>query len=380
MSDFISKTNGLPDQLPSDNCVLSDQILTFDASNRNGIRIRVFFSVGIFWAVISVVALILLFTIPSFLSPFILFLIIFLIFSYMFLTFLFCEWRIAGQMILDSDTIILNGYGWLKKLQYKSITKIYHSSVFSPNLPPNPNSLLILLGRNSRVIGYIPIKTANYDLLETELLRRIKNITGKQVYNWEEELSEKRRNRKQRRRRMTLGYCTMMIAICSNAVMVYWNNSNYFTKSNDIAIEAEIVHQRPFDKEGRFYLLEYVFTVDGKEYTNTNRLQKREWTNLKGRKTVTARYLPDDPNENYLEQGENDRYKDKNKIRFSFRLFLFELLGMMFLFIFCGGGLGYEWVTYNGVTYLLKPGQILEDRLDELIQHSNQCSDKQIPL
>jgi hypothetical protein len=370
MSDSISETNNL-----------SDQRLTFDATKRNGRKILALFSAGVLVSIIYVIVLIWFWVQPSIHSniefPIVFGLMLWYITLFFLFIMVFYRIRIAQQVILNSDTIIINGYGWSKRIKYESITKIYHQLIFSPDKPPYPNGLLILLGWNGKVIGRIPTTMTNFELFEAELSRRVQNVTGKQVYSREEELIEKRRNKKRLQQAMAIGVGLMFLSLCCQLILLIQEHWKYSKKQDSlVSVEATIKQHQFFNNDnnnGGIHLLEYVFTIDGKEYTNKKIFDETEWINLKGKETITVHYILNNPNDNFLEKNVHYPVKNENlMLRWALLGFMFLYLCFMFLI-----ALGYDFVTYNGTRYLLKPDQILEDRLDELAKHSNKCSDKQ---
>jgi hypothetical protein len=345
MSDFISETN------ETDNS--SDQILTFDAK-RNNRQISIVLIIGF----VTFFILLFLFFVRVPFSDTVIGMIrmFFLIISgTSFMLMFMMLMRIGRRVILDSDAIIIKGYGWSKRLKYESITKIYHECAFIPVKPPYPDGLLVLFGLNGKVLGSISMKTENYDFLETELLRRIQNVTKNPVYNREKELIEKRRNKRRRQRSIAiclgivfLGHCFLL-----SINLIKWKEN----KTNLVSIEATIKRHQFFENT-QFHFLEYVFTVDGKEYVAKSFFDEHQWANQKKKKNVTILYLPDDPNIHGLKR----EFLQDNTLQGVAASGL-TLLIFFFIFFFYGGI--YELVTYNGITYLLKPSQILEDRLDE---------------
>jgi hypothetical protein len=112
--------------------------------------------------------------------------------------------------------------------------------------------------------------------------------------------------------------------------------------------------------------VEYVFTVDGKEYTRRVGLYESEWTKLQEKGTMEIRYLPDNPNIHRPERGEwFHRHHWSSKIMM---IFLGSIMFLVGMFYFVLSLFGYDFEIHNGTTYLLKPNQILEDRLEELEQ------------
>jgi hypothetical protein len=383
MSDFISETNDLQDQL-------SNQILTFDSLNRNGRKIIVFLSAAVLATVLLVVCF-------HFFKRYSILIALFLVFWVLSFSMVSHWRRMVKQVILDFDTIIIKGYGWLKQLKYESVAKIYHQCIFVPSKPPYPNGLLILLDWKGKVIGRISTKMEKYDFLETELLRRIKNATGKQVYSREEELFEIRRNRKRRQHIFLRSFGIALLGVCCTLLTnwINWKDSHQPIKHTIVSTEATITRLTPIQSDAsiidrytstidnrtpvvkeQFYVLKYVFTADEKEYTRTKLLDELEWANLKDKKTVTVQHLLDNPNENWLKQEWNPNTTDSFRHRLQLGLTLLTTLLWTVFFVFFGV-LGYDLVTYNGITYFLKSGQILEDRLDESASLSNKCSDKQ---
>jgi hypothetical protein len=369
MSDFISEineTNNSSDQLSHENGLLSDQILMFDSLNRSGGKIFSLLITGVSSSVTLIGILIWLFTkkpVPgdSLFPGIIGGLSAIPIFAFVGV---FILMRTAKQVILDFDAVVINGYGWSKRLKYESITKIDHR-LGDPNNPLSPASLLLLLNWNGKVIGRIPMKITNFDILETELLRRIQNATGEKVYNRQEELFEKRRKKKRQQRWLALEFGFLILLQLGGLI---WGYCDYVQEKqlqkSSISIEATIKRHYLFN--GRGHRLEYVFTIDGKEYTKDVLLYERKWINLKEEKNVTVRYLPNNPNINQPEQGE---YRIDMIILLWICPFSIILSSAFFVLTI----LGYDFESHNGTMYLLKPGQILEDHLDELTQ----CSDKQ---
>lgn len=375
MSDFISETNktdNSSDRLPYDNGTWSNQRLTFDSLNRSSGKIFSLLMIGVSFSVCLIGMLFWLFMknpapgdgiFPGIIGG--LSVIPILAFASVFLLM-----RTAKQVILDFDAVVINGYCWSKRLKYESITTIDHR-LGDPNNPLAPTDLLRLFDWKGKVIGRISMKITDFNILETELLRRIQNATGEKVYDREKELLEKRRKKKRQRCWFVLGFGVFTLLQCGGFIWGYWDYSKEKQlQKNGVVVEATIKCHYLFN--GRGHRLEYVFTINGKEYTKDVLLYEREWTNLKEEKSVTVRYLPNNPNINQPEQGEN-------RGDMSMLLWICPL-GMMIFgtsFIFFGV-LGYDFETYNNTVYLLKPGQILEDRLDELAQHSDKCSDKQL--
>ncbi|MDR0337492.1 MAG: hypothetical protein LBI18_10420 [Planctomycetaceae bacterium] len=277
--------------------------------------------------------------------------------------------KIAKQVILEFDAIIIKYYVWSKRLKYESITKIYHQCDLPLDKPPYPEGLLILLDWNGKIIGRIPMTMTDFEILETELLRRIQNATGKQVYRREEELIEKRRNKKKIRQELTISAGLMFLGLCCMSILLIRDHWNYSKERSRYGSIEATMKQHPFfdNTDKNIHRLEYSFTVDEKEYTNTRTFNETEWANLKGKETITVYYIPNNPHDNFLER---DIHYSVTIANLTFRWvslgFYFVTMCIVFFRV-----LGYNFKTYNGITYLLKPDQILEDRLDELAKHSN---------
>ncbi|MDR1141524.1 MAG: hypothetical protein LBL62_07515 [Planctomycetaceae bacterium] len=123
-----------------------------------------------------------------------------------------------------------------------------------------------------------------------------------------------------------------------------------------IAIEASIEQHFYVEKEG--YFLEYKFSDGNQEYKRTAKLRKSAWNQLEGKKTVSIRVLPDSLENSRVEVGDIN-------LRFMWGFFGG---GLFFFIIFIFTFLGYSIEQRNGVYYLLKHGQIVEDRIAELAE------------
>ncbi|MDR3197073.1 MAG: hypothetical protein LBU34_04305 [Planctomycetaceae bacterium] len=368
MSDFISETNNSPDQSSYDNGTLSNRILTFNALNYSSGKIFSLLVTGVSFSVTLIGMLIWLFTknpapgdniFPGIIGG----LFVIPIFSFVGA---FLLMRTAKQVILDFDAVVINGYGWSKRVKYESITKIDHRLGDSNN-PLSPTSLLLLLNWNGKVIGRIPMEITDSDIFEPELLRRVQNATGEKIYNRKEELMEKRRKKKRQQFWLTLGFALFTLLQCAGLIWGYCDYSKEKElQKNGVVIDAAIKRHYLFNNRG--HRVEYIFTVNGKEYTRDTLLYEPEWTKLQGEKTITILYLPNNPNNNRPKQGESFENASNLLWICPFGIILF---GICFVFF---GVLGYDFETHNGIIYWLKSGQILEDRLEELAQHSDNAA------
>jgi hypothetical protein len=360
MSDIFSKTHNLSDELSSNDQTLSDQVLTFDSLNRNGNKIFSLFVTGVSSLITIVGMLIWLFSKPpaavdGILPGVIGGLSVIPIFSFLGM---FLLSRTARSITLDFDAVVIDYYGWSKRLKYEYITKIEHQ-LGSPNNPLSPTDLLLLLDWNHKVVGCIPIKVTNFNTLETELLRRLQNATGKNAYNKENELAEKRRRKRRQQFWMTISFGFFILLQCGGFIWGCWSYyAEQQIQKNSVSIEATIKKHYLVNNYGR--RLEYTFTVNSEEYTRDVRLYDQEWTKLKGEKSITVIYLPNNPNINRPKQGE--RNPDDAKIL----MYVCPLGILLFASFFILVLLGYDLESHNNKLYLIKPGQILEDRLAEL--------------
>jgi hypothetical protein len=360
MSDIFSKTYNLSDELSSDDQTLSNQVLTFDSLNRNGKKIFSLFVTGVSFLITIVGMLIWLFSKPPVAGDGILpgvigGLSVIPIFSFFGMFLLL---RTARSITLDFDAVVIDYYGWSKRLKYEYITKIEHQ-LGSPNNPLSPTDLLLLLDWNHKVVGRIPIKVTNFNTLETELLRRIQNATGKNAYNKKNELAEKRRRKRRQQFWMTISFGFFILLQCGGFIWGCWSYyAEQQIQKNSVSIEAAIKKHYLFNNYGR--RLEYTFTVNGEEYTRDVRLYDQEWTKLKGEKSITIIYLPNNPNINRPKQGEHNSADAK------ILMYVCPLGILLFASFFILALLGYDLESHNNKLYLIKPGQILEDRLAEL--------------
>ncbi|MDR1268525.1 MAG: hypothetical protein LBK82_03270 [Planctomycetaceae bacterium] len=130
-------------------------------------------------------------------------------------------------------------------------------------------------------------------------------------------------------------------------------------RKEGIVLEASI-EQRYVKNE--YHFLEYKFSKDNQEYKKKTRLSKSVWNQLEGEKTVSIRVLPDSPKKNRVEISNIDLTGLFFLTSLSFLIGLFLLVVSIFTF------LGYNFRKRNGVHYLLKPRQIVEDRIAELAE------------
>ncbi|MDR1054230.1 MAG: hypothetical protein LBL39_08640 [Planctomycetaceae bacterium] len=135
-----------------------------------------------------------------------------------------------------------------------------------------------------------------------------------------------------------------------------------------ITLEATI--EQHYAKNRKCFL-EYKFSNSNKEYTRTAILHSSTWNQLEGKKTVSIRVLPDLPEESRVEVGDTKTTAERNLMLLCFFSFPF------FLIIFILALLGYDLEQHNGVHYLLRSGQIIEDRIAELAKKKKLQSSSQ---
>lgn len=139
---------------------------------------------------------------------------------------------------------------------------------------------------------------------------------------------------------------------------LYENRHEQSILKNGVAVEAKIERHL----SGRRPYVEYTFPANGKEFIRKAPVTKKAWAELEGKKTVSVRYLPNSPEENRLASGDKDSANGNV-------IFWVGCFGTPFFFIFfVMTFFGYDFDQRNGVMYLLKPGQVIEDRIAELAE------------
>lgn len=177
----------------------------------------------------------------------------------------------------------------------------------------------------------------------------------------QKELAEKRALRKWQMRNCVIAFVVFTLLEFSALVgglMV--NRHERFIIENGVVAEGNIVQH--YLRPRNHYRIEYSFEADGEEYKRKASLQKDVWNKLEGRETVSIRYLPNKPKKSRVAEGDKDTTSGNS-------WFWIGCIGTpLFLICFIITFLGYDIDSYGGVNYLLKPGQIVEDRIAELAE------------
>jgi hypothetical protein len=279
--------------------------------------------------------------------------------------------RKVRRVIIDSDFVAIKGYGWSKRLKYMSIVKVKRS-VGNSSVELFSSDCLLLLGWNDKELGRIPMKISNFTVLEIELSKRVQNASDERIKIGENILIEKRRKRRQEQFWSPFICFAAILVGCIGILDGYWDF--YIRGQMQKYGTPELAHIKRLDLNSEKLpqhnlahgWVEYVFTVDGKEYTRRVGLYESEWIKLQEKETIAIQYLPNNPNINRPECGEwFARHHWSSKIMW---IFLGSIIFLGGLFYFVLTIFGYALETHNNTTYLLKPNQILEDRLKELEQ------------
>ncbi|MDR0611558.1 MAG: DUF3592 domain-containing protein [Planctomycetaceae bacterium] len=352
------------DVLPDGKQTLSDQVLTFDAMTRHGVKFLLLICAG----VLVLTGMVCLFTFMKQLESIISRESIDYLFSILsWVMIVIIVWMIVlmrkvRRVIIDSNSVTIQKLCWSEQLKYTYIEKVRCE-------PANQFDFLLLLDWNGKELGRIPIKMSSFTVLKTELLQRIQNASDERIKIWENILIEKRRTR---RRKLFWSPFIFFVVILFGCFFLtgYWDfytrgqMRKYGTSTIATIKRLDINSEKTPESELWYGLVEYVFTVNDKEYTRRVKLYESEWIKLQEEKTMEIRYLPDNPNINRPERGEwFHRHHWSSKLMgifFGACVFLFGTFGFV-LALF-----GYTLDTHNGIIYLLKHDQILEDRLEKI--------------
>ncbi|MDR1483367.1 MAG: DUF3592 domain-containing protein [Planctomycetaceae bacterium] len=349
---------------------LSDQVLTFDVIARHSVKILLLICTG----VLVLTGMICIFTFMEHLESVISGENLGNVFSVLFLMMVvIIVWvavllRKVKRIIIDSDIVTIKGLCWSKRLKYTSITKVrreigcHYTKLF-------PSDFLLLLGWNDKELGHIPMKISDFNVLENELTQRVQNASEEREKIRENTLIKKRSKKRQEQFWSPFLFFAVILFACVLIVMGYWD---FYIRGQmqkyGITTLATIKHldlnSEKSQYESAHGWVEYVFTVDNTEYTHRVGLYESEWIKSQEKETIEIRYLPDNPNINHPKRGEwVHRHYWTSKLM---EIFLGSCVFLFGTFCFVLALFGYTFDTHNGTTYLLKPNQILEDRLEEL--------------
>jgi ABC-type multidrug transport system fused ATPase/permease subunit len=371
------------DVLPEGNQTLSDQVLTFDMIGRDGVKILLLICAG----VLVLTGMICIFTFMKQLESVIsgenpdnvfsvlfLMMVVIIVWAAVLLMVVIIVWvavllRKVRRIIIDSDIVTIKGLCWSKRLKYTSITKV-RREIGSHYTKLFPSDFLLLLGWNDKELGRIPMKISDFNVLENELTQRVQNASEEREKIRENTLIKKRSKRRQEQFWSPFLFFAAILFGCVFIVMGYWDfyirgqMQKYGMTTLATIKHLDLNSEKLPQHELAHGWVEYVFTVDNTEYTRRVGLYESEWIKLQEKEPIEIRYLPDNPNINHPKRGEwFHRHHWSSKLM---EIFLGACIFLFGTFCFVLTLFGYTFDTHNGTTYLLKPNQILEDRLEEL--------------
>ena len=172
-----------------------------------------------------------------------------------------------------------------------------------------------------------------------------------------EELEASRAKRKRQMRLFAVGFAFFTLLEFSGLLMGWFENRHERSiLNNGVTVEATIERHL----SGKPPHVEYTFPANGKEFLRKAPVTRKAWDELEGKKTVFVRYLPNSPEQSRIATGDKDSANGNG-------IFWVGCLGTpLFLVCFITTFLGYDLDQREGVFYLLKPGQVIQDRIAEL--------------
>ena len=266
--------------------------------------------------------------------------------------------RCAQRVELDRDAVSIFGFGWSRRFAYREIGKIDNQIKAMATGGANSSvTTLVLYNDRNKEIACIPSKMRDFALLRELLIERVEAASGKKVYDLAAELEEKRRKRGKQQFWLPLcfgGFSLLMTLGIGMGVHEYRQSQQLL--ESGVTADARLV--RHYKHNGRFPRIEYAIDIGDREYTRNILVEEKTWNLLEGRETLPVRYLSNKPSYSRLVQGETDEFG--NGLPMIGICFLgLCLFGTMFVFTL----LGYDLVTHEGKMYLLRRGEILEDKL-----------------